>query len=80
MYPGYFNSRFRGYGQEHVEHARRMLRVGYGGSYEEIEGEVRPIYKLLKSSIEVTDAGSFSNQPDHDRNWLICRELLFDEA
>ena len=80
LYGGYFDSRFRGYGQEHVEHTRRLLRVGYGGSYEEIEGEVRPIYKLLKSSIEVTNPNSFSNQPDRDRNWLMCRELLFDET
>jgi glycosyltransferase involved in cell wall biosynthesis len=80
MYGGYFDSRFRGYGQEHVEHTRRMLRVGYGGSYEDIDGEVRPIYKLLKSSIQVTNPNSFSNQPDRDRNWLICRELLFDET
>jgi GT2 family glycosyltransferase len=80
LYGGYFDSRFRGYGQEHVEHTRRMLRVGYGGSYEEIGGEVRPIYKLLKSSIEVTNPSSYSNQPDRDRNWLMCRELLFDET
>ena len=80
LYGGYFDSRFRGYGQEHVEHTRRMLRVGYGGSYEEIEGEVRPIYRLLRSSIEVTNPSSFSNQSDRDRNWLMCRELLFDET
>ena len=80
LYGGYFDSRFRGYGQEHVEHTRRMLRVGYGGSYEEIEGEVRPIYKLLKSSIQVTNPGSFSDRSDRDRNWLMCRELLFDET
>ena len=55
LYGGYFDLRFRGYGQEHVEHTRRLLRVGYGGSYEEIDGEVRPIYKLLKSCIEVTN-------------------------
>jgi GT2 family glycosyltransferase len=79
-YGGYFDSRFRGYGQEHVEHTRRLLRVGYGGSHEEIDGEVRPIYKLLRSSIQVTNPTSFSNQADRDRNWLICRELLFDES
>ena len=75
-----FDSRFRGYGQEHVEHTRRLLRVGYGGTYEEIDGEVRPLYKLLKSSIAVTNPDSFSNPPDRDRNWLMCHELLFDEA
>ncbi len=80
LYGGYFNSRFRGYGQEHVEHTRRLLRVGYGGSYEDIDGEVRPIFKLLKSSIEVTNPSSYSNQPDRDRNRLMCRELLFDES
>jgi len=80
LYAGYFDSRFRGYGQEHVEHTRRMLRVGYGGSYEEIGGEVRPIYKLLKSNIRVTNPGSFSDPSDRDRNWLMCRELLFDET
>jgi glycosyltransferase involved in cell wall biosynthesis len=80
LYGGYFDSRFRGYGQEHVEHTRRLLRVGYGGTYEEIDGGVRPLYKLLKSSIAVTSPGSFSNPPDRDRNLLMCHELLFDEA
>jgi GT2 family glycosyltransferase len=80
LYGGYFDPRFRGYGQEHVEHTRRLLRVGYGGTHEEIDGEVRPVYKLLKSSISVTNPPSHSNQSDRDRNWLICRELLFDEG
>jgi GT2 family glycosyltransferase len=80
LYGGYFDSRFRGYGQEHVEHTRRLVRVGYGGTYEEIDGEVRPIYKLLKAPIKVTTPHTFSNAPDRDRNWLLCRQLLFDEA
>ena len=80
LYGGYFDFRFRGYGQEHVEHTRRLLRVGYGGTYEDIAGEVRPIYKLLKSSIEVLSGHSFSNAADRERNWLMCRQLLFDET
>lgn len=79
-YGGYFDPRFRGYGQEHVEHTRRLLRVGYGGSYEDVGGEVRPIYKLLKSRIRVLTEHTFSNPSDRHRNWLVCRELLFDEA
>jgi hypothetical protein len=63
-----------------VEHTRRLVRVGYGGTFEEIDGEVRPIYKLLKSQIEVTSPPTSSNQADRDRNWLLCRELLFDES
>jgi glycosyltransferase involved in cell wall biosynthesis len=80
LFGGYFDSRFRGYGQEHVEHTRRMLRVGYGGTYEDIDGEVKPIYKLLKSSIEVTSPHSFATHADTDRNWMVCRNLLFDET
>jgi glycosyltransferase involved in cell wall biosynthesis len=80
LYGGYFDSRFRGYGQEHVEHSRRLLRVGYGGSYEDIEGDVRPIYKLLKSKIGVLTEHSYSNVADRSRNWMVCHELLFDEA
>jgi glycosyltransferase involved in cell wall biosynthesis len=80
LYGGYFDSRFRGYGHEHVEHTRRLIRIGYGGSHEDVDGEVRPVYKLLKGGIEVTNPVSFSNQVDRDRNWLLCRDLLFDET
>jgi hypothetical protein len=41
---------------------------------------VRPVYKLLRGDIEVTNPQSFSNQADCDRNWLLCRELLFDDS
>jgi len=80
IYGGYFDPRFRGYGQEHVEHTRRLVRLGYGGTHEEIDGEVRPIYRLLTSGIQVTNPTSFSNATDRERNWLLCRELLFDES
>ncbi len=31
LFGGYFDSRFHGYGHEHVEHTRRLIRMGYGG-------------------------------------------------
>jgi len=80
IYGGYFDPRYRGYGQEHVEHTRRLVRLGYGCTHEEIDGEVRPIYRLLTSGIQVTNPTSFSNATDRERNWLLCRELLFDES
>ena len=40
---------------------------------------MRPIYKLLKSNIQVLTAHTFSNMADRDRNWLLCRQLLFEE-
>ena len=80
LYAGYFDPRFRGYGWEHLEHTRRMLRLGYGGTFEDVAGEVQPIFKLLKSSIEVLSGQSFSNPADRKRNELMCRQLLFDQA
>jgi glycosyltransferase involved in cell wall biosynthesis len=80
LYGGYFDSRFRGYGQEHVEHTRRLIRVGFGGSYEDVGDGVRPIYKLLSSAIQVRTEHSFSSEADRQRNTLMCHELLFDEA
>ncbi len=80
MEGGYFDSRFHGYGFEHLEHSRRLVRVGYGGSFEDIDGEVVPIFKLLTGNIEVSSPTSFSNPADRARNELLCRQLLFDET
>lgn len=80
LYAGYYDSRFRGYGFEHLEHSRRMVRLGYGGSFEDLEGEVVPIYRLLKSCIHVDNPGSFSNAADRARNELLCQSLIYDEA
>ena len=80
LYGGYFDSRFRGYGFEHIEHSRRMVRVGFGGTYEDMGGEVVPVFRLLRSCIEVSNPHSFSNSIERDRNKLQCLQLLFDES
>jgi glycosyltransferase involved in cell wall biosynthesis len=80
LYGGYFDPRFHGYGFEHLEHSRRLVRLGYGGSFEELDGERVPIYKLLHGNIAVTNPSSFSNAADRARNEQLCRDVLFDEA
>jgi glycosyltransferase involved in cell wall biosynthesis len=50
-YGGYLDPRFRGYGHEHVEHSRRLVRVGYGGTDERINGGERVIYYLLRGDL-----------------------------
>ena len=80
LYGGYFDSRFRGYGQEHVEHTRRLIRVGFGGSYENINGRVEPTFRVLQSAIAVRSQHSYSNPGEQERNYLLCRQLLFDET
>jgi hypothetical protein len=80
LYGGYLDSRFRGFGQEHVEHTRRLIRVGFGGSYENINGEVMPMYRLLQSPIAVRYEHSYLNRGEEERNGLLCQLLLPDET
>jgi glycosyltransferase involved in cell wall biosynthesis len=80
LYGGYLDSRFRGFGQEHVEHTRRLIRVGFGGSYENIHGDVMPTYRLLQGGIAVRNEHTYLNPGEHERNALMCGQLLFDET
>jgi glycosyltransferase involved in cell wall biosynthesis len=80
LYGGYFDSRFRGYGQEHVEHTRRLVRIGFGGTYENVGGDVVPIYRLLRADISVRSQHTYANPGEQERNTLWCRQLLFDET
>jgi len=80
LYGGYMDSRFWGFGQEHVEHTRRLVRVGYGGTHEDIDGDVVPLYKLLKSPIRVTRPSSFGTPVQSEQSWLLCRQLIFDQT
>jgi glycosyltransferase involved in cell wall biosynthesis len=48
---GYFDTRFRGYGGEHVDHTKRLIKAGYGGTVE--NGDYR--FFLIESDIVVTD-------------------------
>jgi glycosyltransferase involved in cell wall biosynthesis len=80
LYGGYFDSRFRGYGQEHVEHTRRLVRVGFGGTYENFNGDVLPIFRLLRGDIAVRTQHTYSDPAERGRNDLMCRQLLFEET
>ena len=80
LYGGYFDSRFRGFGQEHVEHTRRLIRLGFGGSYENIGGEVVPVYRMLRGDIAFRPTRSHRSPGELERNYLMCRQLLPDET
>ena len=73
---GYFDPRFRGYGHEHVEHTRRLVRVGYGGTDERIDGEERVIYNLIKSDLTVVTSRSYFDQQQEARNLALAREIM----
>lgn len=76
IYGGYFDTRFRGFGHEHVEHTRRLVRVGYGGTDERVDGQERVRYKLIESPLTVIRAGSFSNEEEVERNVRIAHRAM----
>jgi glycosyltransferase involved in cell wall biosynthesis len=80
LYGGYLDSRFRGFGQEHVEHTRRLVRIGFGGTYENVAGDVVPVFRMLRGDIAVRPTPSHRAAGELERNYLLCRQLLFDET
>jgi hypothetical protein len=69
-YGGYFDPRFRGYGHEHVEHTRRMLRVGYGGS------EARQTYNMIRGGVTVIASQSHFNPEEEARNLRLAQQIM----
>ena len=80
LYGGYLDSRFRGFGQEHVEHTRRLVRIGFGGTYENIGGNVVPVFRMMRGDIAFRPTHSHGTPGELERNYLLCRQLLFDET
>jgi hypothetical protein len=75
-YGGYFDSRFRGYGHEHVEHSRRLVRVGYGGTDERRNDEEIVTYLALKSDLAVTATPSFRDVEQEERNFQLATKIM----
>ena len=75
-YGGYFDPRFRGYGHEHVEHTRRLIRVGYGGTDEMIEGQERVRYFLIESDLKLVETKSYLNSAEEERNLHLARSIM----
>lgn len=73
---GYFDPLFRGYGHEHVEHSRRLVRVGYGGAEERVEGHDIVTYYLLKGDLAVVNTPSFQNAEQEERNLQIAKVIM----
>ncbi len=75
-YGGYFDSRFKGYGHEHVEHSRRLVRVGYGGTDERRDGEDVVTFQLLKGDLSVVDTPSFRDFEQEERNFKLATGIM----
>ena len=75
-YGGYLDPRFKGYGYEHAEHSRRLVRVGYGGTEQRIDGEERVQFYLITGHAKEISSTSHQNAEQEDRNLQLARELM----
>lgn len=78
-YGGYFDSRYKGYGHQHVEHSIRLARTGYGGGDEMVEGSMQLLFTLIYGELEVHAAESYKSEEEMDRNLHLTQTLVGDE-
>jgi len=77
---GYFNSRFKGYGDEHIEHTRRLIRHGFGGTVSIVHGTRHNVFYLLRGGLTVRKTPSYFDQDQVERNRALAGELSADQG
>ena len=75
---GYFDSRFKGYGDEHIEHTQRLIRHGFGGAISIVNGSQRDVFYLLRGGLTVRGSASYFNDDQVRRNRALAGELSSD--
>ena len=80
LFGGYYDSRFKGYGHEHVEHTRRLVRVGYGGTERRVDGKDEVRYRLIRCPLNVVDVPSYLDAAQVERNLAIAGPLMVDQS
>ncbi len=80
LFGGYFDTRFREYGHEHVEHSGRLLRMGYGGTVEPVNGQPGPFFKLLWGGIGFHQVPPVvaAKEAQAERNLVLAHSLVND--
>jgi glycosyltransferase involved in cell wall biosynthesis len=80
LFGGFYDSRFKGYGHEHVEHTRRLVRVGFGGTDHFVDGQLQMRYKLIRGGVDVVSVPSFLDETQAECNRLIAGPLMMDQT
>jgi glycosyltransferase involved in cell wall biosynthesis len=79
-YAGYFDSRFKGFGHEHVEHSRRLIRAGYGGTDKPINGQEQVLFSMITSDLTLQQPESHMNADQVERNLAIATTAMADHS
>ena len=79
-YGGYFDPRFKGYGYEHVEHTRRLVRAGYGGTETRVNDVEKVDFFLIKGNMAEVTCKSFQNDEEEGRNLQLARGIMGEQG
>jgi glycosyltransferase involved in cell wall biosynthesis len=75
---GYLDPAFRGYGHAHVEHTRRLIRLGYGGTGSMIDGQEQVLFALIGSGLTVRDQPNHYDQRQSELNQHIATQAMMN--
>ncbi len=78
-YGGYYDTRFKGYGHEHVEHSRRLVRVGYGGVERSDGGDGPLLFAMLTGSLTVHNPPSYHDKEQVEHNLAIAHRAMGEQ-
>lgn len=79
-YAGYFDPHFRGYGHGHVEHTRRLIRAGYGGTDAPPNEQECVLYKMIRGGVTVVASQSHFDPDQEERNLRLAMQLMGQEG
>ncbi len=77
---GYLDPRFKGYGHEHVEHTRRLIRAGYGGTDAVIDGQEKVRYYMIDGDLAVAPSKSYFDSEQEQRNLHLARRIMGEQG
>lgn len=74
---GYFDTRFRGYGYEHIDLSRRIHRKGFGTTTAKnnVSSEVETGYVNISGGISITDLPTVSDRSTTEENRMIYEKI-----
>jgi hypothetical protein len=79
-YAGYFDPHFRGYGHGHVEHTRRLIRAGYGGTDTPVNEQECVLYKMISGGVTVVSSESHFDPDQEERNLRLAMQLIAQQG
>ena len=80
LFGGYLDSRFKGYGYEHGEHSRRLIRAGYGGIDESPDQTQRVMFRLIRGALVLADTKSYFDSDEAERNLALAANIQDEQT